>query len=53
MVVCRDAKVAARRFGIPDSTAAGTIVTRTGRPFFSDPAHEAQLLTKVVGEWLA
>ncbi len=47
VVVCRDAEVAARRFAIPDSTAAGTIVTRTGRPFFGDPAQEAQLLAKV------
>ena len=47
VVVCRDAEVAARRFGVPDSTAAGTIVTRTGRPFLSDPNQEAQLLAKV------
>jgi len=47
VVVCRDAEVAARRFAIPDSTAAGTIVTRTGRPFFRDQVQEAQLLAKV------
>lgn len=47
VVVCRDPGVAERRFGVPESAAAGTIVTRTGRPFFSDGAQEATLLEKV------
>jgi len=47
VVVCRNAEVAARRFGVPDSSAAGTIVTRTGRPFFPDHAQEHALLVKV------
>ena len=47
VVVCRDAEVAARRFGVADSAGAGTIVTRTGRPFFNDHAMEIALLDKV------
>jgi len=47
VVVCRAPEVAARRFGVNDSPAAGAIVTRTGRPFFSDLAQEATLLDKV------
>ena len=47
VVVCRDADVAARRFQVADSVAAGTIVTRTGRPFFGDAAEERALLAKV------
>src|SRR3954452_2829932 len=48
VVVCRDAGVAERRFGVGgDGGAAGTIVTRTGRPFFSDGAQEVALLDKV------
>ncbi len=35
---------AERRFG---TAAAGAIFTRTGRPFFSDPATEAELLARV------
>ncbi len=46
IVVCRDEDVAARRFGVPDSGAAGTIVTRTGRPFFDDAATEQTLLDR-------
>ena len=38
VVVCEDAEVAARRFGVADSAGAGTILTRTGRPFFNDEA---------------
>lgn len=34
-VLCRDADVAARRFGVDDGSA-GTVHTRTGRPFFDD-----------------
>ncbi len=47
VIVCRDAEVAARRFGVSDSGGAGTIVTRTGRPFFNDEATELALLDKV------
>ena len=36
-----------RRFGVSDSAGAGTIVTRTGRPFFNDEATEVALLDKV------
>jgi protein phosphatase len=48
VLVCRDADVAALRFGVPGSDAAGVIVTRTGRSFFaSDAATEAALLQRV------
>jgi protein phosphatase len=47
VIVCRDAEVAARRFGVSDSDGAGTIATRTGRPFFNDEATELALLDKV------
>ena len=47
VVVCRDSEVAARRFGVAGSEAGGTIVTRTGRPFFNDAATELALLDKV------
>lgn len=47
VVVCRDGGVAARRFNVSDSPAAGAIVTRTGRPFFATEDEEAALLAKV------
>ncbi len=47
VVVCRDAEVAERRFGVSGSPGAGAIVTRTGRPFFNDAAVELALLDKV------
>jgi protein phosphatase len=47
VVVCRDGDVAERRFGVPSSDAGGTIVTRTGRPFFGDQAQEQSLLAKI------
>jgi protein phosphatase len=47
VVVCRDEPVAARRFAVADSPAAGVIATRTGRPFFNDAAFEGALLDKV------
>jgi protein phosphatase len=37
LVVCRDAEVARERFGIATGET-GTVVTRTGRPFFADQA---------------
>lgn len=42
-VVCRDAEVAERRFGVDDGTS-GVVHTRTGRPFFSDAAVHADLV---------
>lgn len=57
VVVCRSPEVAQARFGIlspgtPRNGAAGcealgAIYTRTGRPFFGDPAMEAALLRRV------
>jgi protein phosphatase len=47
VVVCRDADAAARRFNVVDSQAAGVIVTRTGRPFFTTGEEELALLDKV------
>ncbi len=47
VVVCRDPEVAARRFGVTGSPGAGTIVTRTGRPFFNDGSVEVALLDKI------
>jgi polynucleotide kinase-phosphatase len=46
VVVCREPSVAARRFGI-ESSAGGTIFTRTGRPFFTNGETEAVLLDRV------
>ena len=47
VVVCRDAGVAERRFGVSDTEEAGRIVTRTGRPFFTEADHERAVLDKV------
>jgi protein phosphatase len=47
VVVCQDAGVAERRFGVADNAGAGTILTRTGRPFFNDEVIELALLEKV------
>jgi protein phosphatase len=44
-LVCRDAAVAAARFGAPGG-AAGAVYTRTGRPFFN-PTLTAQLLDRL------
>lgn len=46
MVVCRNAQVARERFNITDP-CSGVCYTRTGRPFFDDPALESALLTRV------
>ena len=46
LTVCRDAASAAARFGVEDGKA-GIVVTRTGRPFFTDAAEEAALLEVV------
>lgn len=44
IVVCRDESVAPRRFDIEGD---GVIVTRTGRPFFTDQAMGAEVLARV------
>jgi protein phosphatase len=44
VIVCRDETVAPRRFGIEGD---GICYTRTGRPFFADPAIQAGLLDRV------
>ena len=46
VVVCRDVAAAARRF-TTDRPSLGVIHTRTGRPFFSSPADEADILERV------
>ncbi|MEV2274290.1 polynucleotide kinase-phosphatase [Nocardiopsis sp. NPDC049922] len=43
-VVCRDEAVAASRF-VPGEL--GTVYTRTGRPFFSDPALQAEVVDQL------
>ncbi|MEO9325100.1 polynucleotide kinase-phosphatase [Nocardioides sp. C4-1] len=45
-VVCRDADVAATRFGVDDGTS-GAVHTRTGRPFFADREVHAELVARV------
>ncbi len=45
-LVCRDAATAARRFEAPDGVR-GALHTRTGRPFFDDPALAARLLDRL------
>ncbi|MBB2922391.1 polynucleotide kinase-phosphatase [Cellulomonas cellasea] len=42
VLVCRDADVAASRFGMP-AGVTGVVHTRTGRPFFDDARSEALL----------
>jgi protein phosphatase len=46
VIACRDADVAARRFGVRDARA-GVCLTRTGRHFFDDDALEAALVERV------
>jgi protein phosphatase len=45
VVVCRDADVARRRFGVTGDET-GVVHTRTGRPFFSDPERAAAVLDR-------
>jgi protein phosphatase len=45
-LVCRDAEVAGRRFGVEDGTT-GTVYTRTGRPFFDDPSVTDEVLARL------
>ncbi|MET7767289.1 polynucleotide kinase-phosphatase [Nocardia sp. NPDC005366] len=46
VVVTRSARTARDRFGIDDG-GTGAIYTRTGRPFFDDPAVTAAILTRL------
>jgi protein phosphatase len=57
VLVCRDEETARKRFGAGEDApagmpaapagAAGVVHTRTGRPFFTDPALEAELLGRL------
>jgi polynucleotide kinase-phosphatase len=48
VVLCRGVEAAKKRFGVTsDSERIGVIYTRTGRPFFSDPVLESQLLARI------
>ena len=49
VVLCRDTAAATRRFGVPEDSNGGVIVTRTGRRFFSDEHLEAELLERMRG----
>ncbi|MEU3462808.1 polynucleotide kinase-phosphatase [Streptomyces sp. NPDC006733] len=46
-LVCRDAEVARARFGITEPDVSGALHTRTGRPFFDDPAVTEQILARL------
>jgi protein phosphatase len=46
VIVCREMEAARRRFGVTEGNA-GVVLTRTGRPFFSDAKLEANLLDVV------
>ncbi|MBI5487048.1 MAG: polynucleotide kinase-phosphatase [Deltaproteobacteria bacterium] len=46
LIVCRDAGVARKRFGV-ESDAGGTCLTRMGRAFFDDAAIEAGVIARV------
>ncbi|MFD4633081.1 polynucleotide kinase-phosphatase [Streptomyces sp. NPDC058284] len=45
-LVCRDADVARERFGV-EGGPTGSLCTRTGRPFFRDPATTEEVLGRV------
>ncbi|MGK5549361.1 polynucleotide kinase-phosphatase [Streptomyces sp. URMC 127] len=47
-LVCRDADVARERFGATGG-ASGALYTRTGRPFFDDPAMTESVLRRLSG----
>jgi protein phosphatase len=47
VVLCREASVSQRRFGVV-SPGLGVVHTRTGRPFFNDAAVEREFLTRLV-----
>ena len=46
VIACRDPGAAERRFRVGDGRQ-GVVTTRTGRPFFADPAVEAALIARV------
>ncbi|MDT0446092.1 polynucleotide kinase-phosphatase [Streptomyces johnsoniae] len=46
VLVCRDAAAAAKRFEAPDGVR-GSVHTRTGRPFFTDPATTEAVLGRI------
>lgn len=46
VVICRDVTAARERFGVVDGRA-GVCYTRTGRPFFSEPAEEREFIARV------
>ncbi|TMR06458.1 polynucleotide kinase-phosphatase [Actinomadura soli] len=46
VVVCRDASIAADRFGVNDGTT-GAVYTRTGRSFFRDPSRTTEVLDRL------
>ncbi|WP_241779897.1 polynucleotide kinase-phosphatase [Streptomyces natalensis] len=46
VLVCRDESVARERFGVPGGVS-GALYTRTGRPFFDDPATTERILHRV------
>ena len=46
VIACRDTKTARERFGVIDGRA-GVCYTRTGRPFFPEPKHEAEFIARV------
>jgi protein phosphatase len=48
VVVCRDEATAQERFGV-DTGELGAIYTRTGRPFFDDPALTEAALARIRG----
>ncbi|QNP69646.1 polynucleotide kinase-phosphatase [Streptomyces roseirectus] len=45
VLVCRDAEVARKRFGVDGPT--GSLYTRTGRPFFDDASVTEEILARV------
>ncbi|AZM56076.1 polynucleotide kinase-phosphatase [Streptomyces sp. WAC 01529] len=45
-LVCRDAAVARERFGVEEGPT-GSLYTRTGRPFFSDPSVTEEILARL------
>ncbi|NEA56203.1 polynucleotide kinase-phosphatase [Streptomyces sp. SID13666] len=46
-LVCRDAEVARARFGVTEPGVSGALHTRTGRPFFDDPAVTEQIMARL------
>ncbi|WP_156725519.1 polynucleotide kinase-phosphatase [Streptomyces apocyni] len=47
VLLCRDAEVAKERFGVAADGPSGSVYTRTGRPFFDDPAVTEEVLTRL------